>query len=417
MKRQWSQIGSTITALVMAMVLMLISGCQDTQAPAGSQTASQAPPPSSADASANQQIPSQSDKSDIVIAVSCGVTGNFAAGSQKVVQGVNLAVKEYNEAGGLLDGRKISVVVNDDQCVADMVINSVNKLATMNPKPAAIIGPMNSSTLLAAENLFKEYEIASVHGATSPVIATTGNPYLFRVRASDAIAAKVCAKALVDKENPKKVGILYNNDELGTGGRDIAAAYFDEVGVPYIAEGHNLGDKDMSGQLTKFKNEGVDALFCYTHDNEIAIIGRQLYEMGMDELPVYTNPIIAMTQVLDLIEPEWFEGWCCVTDFAASNPDSDSKAFTDKFTAEYGEPPEMFAASYYGAAVAVCEAIKVAGTDDAKAVAQAMSTLKGVKVPVGMLNAKSDGDMVFEINIATIKNKVPEITGRVALDQ
>ena len=53
--------------------------------------------------------------------------GEVPAFGQSTVEGVQLAVKEWNAKGGVL-GRQIELLVKDSQCAADPAVNAANKL-------------------------------------------------------------------------------------------------------------------------------------------------------------------------------------------------------------------------------------------------------------------------------------------------
>ena len=64
----------------------------------------------------------------IVIGVSTPQTGVAAVASEWEMWGVNLAVDEINQAGGLLGGRKIELMVLDNKCNPSEGVNVANKL-------------------------------------------------------------------------------------------------------------------------------------------------------------------------------------------------------------------------------------------------------------------------------------------------
>ena len=77
---------------------------------------------------------------------------------------------------------------------------------------------------------------------------------------------------------------------------------------------------------------------------------------------------------------------------------------------------ELYAASYYGGAVALLEGIKAAGTTDRKAVMEAVKGLKDLKVPVGVITCDENNDLVHNINVARIENKIPKFIKAVSVE-
>ena len=75
-----------------------------------------------------------------------------------------------------------------------------------------------------------------------------------------------------------------------------------------------------------------------------------------------------------------------------------------------------YTASYYGGAVALLEGIKAAGTTDRKAVMEAVKGLKDLKVPVGVITCDENNDLVHNINVARIENKIPKFIKAVSVE-
>ena len=69
--------------------------------------------------------------------------------------------------------------------------------------------------------------------------------------------------------------------------------------MEYVEEGHNTGDKDFTPQVMKMKDAGVDTVIIWTHDAELAIHARQIYELGLD-VQVVSSPGVTMQQVIDM---------------------------------------------------------------------------------------------------------------------
>ena len=70
--------------------------------------------------------------------------------------------------------------------------------------------------------------------------------HLFRVRGSDSFVGEIIAKFALEDIGATRIGVIYNNDDYGTGGRDVVVNYLTENGVePVVVEGHNTNDTDI----------------------------------------------------------------------------------------------------------------------------------------------------------------------------
>ena len=314
-------------------------------------------------------------------------------------QGVYMAIDEANAAGGVL-GKKIVLKMEDCDKTAEGAINATNKLASSGI--VGLVGPHYSAQVMAVSQQMQNYKIPFLIGGTSPKITTTlDNPYLFRIRASDTIQARAAAAYLVEKLGVKKVGIMHNSDDFGVGGATVAEEYFKSKNIPYVAEVHNLEDKDVTGQIMKLKNAGVDGVLVWTLDIPIVVVARQMYELGL-KLPTVASPGISNTSVRSTVDSKWLEGWYAVTDFLPTNPDPLIQNFNKRYIERYGEEPDMFSSAYYGAAVLLIDAIKRANSDKPEDITKALTqaNLQGL---FGIYKANDKREMVSQINILHMK--------------
>lgn len=392
MLKKWTAI--TLSA-VMAFSLAACGGQQGTGT--GSAGAS------GGDSSGAASEAASSDSGDVIkIGLISMMTGDNPLNGERMNQGVSMAVDEYNAAGGI-NGKQIQLTIVDDQTLQDMAVTCANKL--IGEGVAGIVGPHRSTNALAVEAVVKQAGVATFTGGTTPQISTLDNDYLFRCRASDRIFAEAAA-AYAKELGCKKLGLFFNNDDFGTGAEGVIKQYCADHGIEYVEEGHNTGDKDFTPQIMKMKDAGVDTVIIWTHDAELAIHARQIYELGL-EVQVVSSPGVTMQQVIDMCKAEYIEGWYGVTDYVSTSDEPTLVAFKENFEAKYGIEPELYAASYYGGAVALLEGIKAAGTTDRKAVMEAVKGLKDLNVPVGVISCDENNDLIHNINVAKIENKVP----------
>ena len=143
---------------------------------------------------------------DIVVGEFASLTGSEATFGINSSNGVELAKEEVNNAGGVL-GRKIRIVVEDDQSKPGQPSAAVKKLIASD-KAVAIIGEIASSRSLEAAPICQEAKIPMVSpGSTNPRVTEVGD-YIFRVCFIDPFQGTVMAKFAIDNLKAKKVAIL-----------------------------------------------------------------------------------------------------------------------------------------------------------------------------------------------------------------
>ena len=168
------------------------------------------------------------EEEEITIGILATLTG-YPLNGENMVKGTQLAADEINAAGGVL-GKKLVLDVQDVSNTTDVAINATNLLISKDV--AALIGPHYSTQGLAIESLINAAEIPMLVGGTSPKFTEeVENPYLFRIRASDTMQAAAAAKYLVEQQGATNIAILHGSDDFGTGGMQVATAYFDSVGA------------------------------------------------------------------------------------------------------------------------------------------------------------------------------------------
>src|SRR3954468_24621431 len=117
---------------------------------------------------------------EIPVGMYGSLTGDGASFGQSSVEGAQLAVEEINNAGGVLGGRKLRLLVEDDQSKPDEASNAVTKLITQN-KVVAVIGEVASRRSLAAAPVAQRYQIPMITPASTNARVTEAGDYVFRV--------------------------------------------------------------------------------------------------------------------------------------------------------------------------------------------------------------------------------------------
>src|SRR5438105_13467071 len=128
---------------------------------------------------------------DIVIGEFASLTGSEATFGINSSNGAELATEEINNAGGVL-GRKIKIVMEDDQSKPGQPSSAVKKLIASD-KAIAIVGEIASSRSLEAAPICQQAKVPMVSpGSTNPRVTEVGD-YIFRVCFIDPFHGTVMA--------------------------------------------------------------------------------------------------------------------------------------------------------------------------------------------------------------------------------
>ena len=155
------------------------------------------------------------------------ITGASADEGAFQIKAIKLAVKQINAAGGV-NGKQINLIIVDNQSTNPGALAALQK-AVEQEKVLALVGSVKSTQVLAMSDAIKNYGIPTIIGGTNATLTRQGNPWLFRVRPDDSIAAVAMVKYIKEDTKFTKVGILHDSDAFGTGGADLVEKYAKEA--------------------------------------------------------------------------------------------------------------------------------------------------------------------------------------------
>ena len=297
------------------------------------------------------------------------LTGGLQAYGESSLNGIRLAVKEINEAGGVLGG-ELELVVGDTQTRAQPAIDAAMRLVSVDGV-AGILGALSSgNTIPVATSVSAPNQIPQISNAsTAPAITTLDDgDFLFRTVPSDAYQGVVLAN-LVESAGIGSIAVLYVNNDYGVGlAESFAGAYGGTVTQSAAFEPNKASYR---GELQSVAGGDADALLliAYPDDGGLLIL-RQSLEEGFFDKFVFTDGM-KTTQLVEDIGAEFMDGM-----FGTAPASAESEAgdiFAAAFEAEYGElPPLPFIDSAYDAAFILGLAIEQAGSTDGVAIRDAI---------------------------------------------
>src|SRR5688572_19808119 len=120
------------------------------------------------------------------------LTGSTATFGQSTKKGIDLALEEINAAGGV-KGRRLEVIVEDDQGKPEEAAAVVQKLIHQD-KVVAVLGEVASSRSLAAAPICQQAGIPMITpSSTNPQVTLVGD-YIFRVCFIDPLQGELLGR-------------------------------------------------------------------------------------------------------------------------------------------------------------------------------------------------------------------------------
>ena len=290
------------------------------------------------------------------------MTGDAAAYGQSQKEGVEVAVKDLNAAGGVL-GQQIAVVYGDDAGKPEQAVNVATRLATRD-QVLALLGSISSPSSLAASQVAQQTETPQiVITSTAQRITTQGNPWVFRSTIPDTVFAESLA-AFVAKKYPdkKKYAVIYVNDDFGRGGIEKFNAKAQTLGLSLVAdEKYARGDLDFTSQLGRIRSANPDFIVEWSRYTEQALISKQRRQMGLNVLHLAGD---GTPKYLELAG-EAAEGVVYPTDFAIATAKSAvGKELVRKVREQFKRDADYVHAQAHDAVTATALALKAAGAAD-----------------------------------------------------
>ena len=295
----------------------------------------------------------------IKVGVYGDLTGQTSSFGQSTKNGVELAVEEINAAGGV-NGKKIQLVIEDDQGRPEQAKTVVSKLINQD-KVQAVLGEVASTNSLAAAPVAQEAKIPMITpSSTNPKVTEVGD-YISRVCFIDPFQGSVMAKFAANSLKAKSAAILGDvNSDYSKGLTTFFEEEFTKLGGKIVAkEVYTQTDPDFKGQLTKIRNLNPDVIYIPGYYGQVGIIAKQARELDM------TMPLLGGD---GWDSPElWKLGGAALKNaymsnhYSADNPAPEIQNFVKAYTAKFNVKPDAIAALAYDAAKILADAIKRAG--------------------------------------------------------
>lgn len=199
----------------------------------------------------------------IKIGVILGFTGPLESITPAMAAGAELAMKEVNDSGKLLDGSMVESVRGDSTCVdAAAATAAATRLVTSDKINAIMGADCSGVTGAILANVAVPNGIVMVSpSATSPGLSTAeDNGLFFRTAPSDARQGVVMTDILTDR-GVKTVALTYTNNDYGKGLADAFQAAFEAAGgTVTISAAHEDGKADYSAEVGALASAGGDLL-------------------------------------------------------------------------------------------------------------------------------------------------------------
>ncbi len=322
----------------------------------------------------------------IKIGLSGPLTGGSSPMGLSMRNGVTLAAKEINAAGGLL-GRPVVLVVRDDEARPERGVLVARELID-NAKVVATLGFINTGVALASQRYYQEAKIPVLTTVAVGSLITRqflpprySDNYIFRVAASGELEALMIVNDAVDRHHYTRIAIFADSTNYGQSGREDLERVLTSKGLTAVAvEKFNVKDVDMSRQLLRAKAAGAQVILTYGIGPELAQLANGMARLSWS-VPIVGSWTLSMDNFIDNAGP-YAEGARMPQTFIQLPNTPKRAAFIDDYNHHFRVqriPSAVAAAQGYDSMLIIAAAIRQAGSTDG---AKLRAALESLRAPV-----------------------------------
>ncbi len=346
---------------------------------------------------------------DIKIIDNVELSGTGVTSGSMWQQGVDLAVKEVNAAGGIL-GRKIAIQHQDNQSQAQIAKAVATK--AVDNEPYVMLGPIFSGDVNVSMAVGEDAETPTLMGGEAANLTQQGMKYLFRTSFSQSSAMPKVANYL-QKTGVKSVAMVWIANDFGKGGRDTMAKELNARGIKIVADiSTEPGQLDYSAVVVNIAKAPADALFAYMNEEESARFLIALRKLGYTK-PIIGETVLASQRVIELAGPA-ANGVKAHVGLSVDAPNPLVQEYARKFKAAYNVASDHNGIKGYTAIYLIKAVTEKMGKFDRKLFA---STLHGASFSAkdhpGLLmdvSFDANGDLDRESYLVEVKDGKQTIT-------
>ncbi|MCA1771666.1 MAG: ABC transporter substrate-binding protein [Halomonas sp.] len=305
-----------------------------------------------------------------------GFTGGIESLTPPIFDGAQLAVKQINEQGGILDGQTLEMPSGDTTCSdASAASNAADRMVNSEDVTAIVGALCTGATIAAANNAAIPGGVLMVSPAsTAPAVSELDDDDLvFRTVPSDAFQGEMLARLLIEK-GINEVAVTFVNNDYGQGLSDAFTNTFEAEGGSVVESlAHEDNRADYRSELGTLSSTGVETLVVLAYaDTSGQTVLRQAAESGVFTQYVGADGMVG-NSLVEAVGADVLEGMIATRPGSPDLPGTD--IFIEAAEAEDIDPEAVFAAQAYDAAFLVALAIEQNGSAEREGLSEALRSV------------------------------------------
>lgn len=297
----------------------------------------------------------------IVIGAVYPMTGDLADSGKTMQQGIDMAVEEINEAGGI-DGQEVEVIYGDSKGDSATGMTEAERLITQE-NVDVLIGCYQSGVTVTVAQIAEQYGVPLITAnATSDALTANGYQYFFRLAPTNMMFVRDMVDFIKDASEKdsnvagKSVAVFTDNSEVGQQTCEWAKYWAEENDIDYLGEIlYTSGEADLSSEVLQLKSMNPDVVIADSYVSDAILFTKTLNEQGY-------NPNMIICKGNGFTEAAYLDGVgslangiVVATEFVVG---SKGQEVTDKYKEKYGEDMNGHSAEAYTTTWVLIDAFK-----------------------------------------------------------
>ena len=235
------------------------------------------------------------------------LTGPSSATGIGINRGIQLAVKEINDGGGI-NGRQIELILRDTQSDPTKAVNGAAELAH-GEKVSVVFGPVNSGESLAAVPMLARTGTPQVHPCWVDSLTDPQKyPMCFRNAPTNQQIGGAANRYVAAVLKAKKVAVVSDTTGYGTASVNAYVPMLKAKGAQVVYQGNvDAANPDLKPELLRMQSAGAEAIMPWSvNAGFLSRIINTRGDMGWD-VPIVGQTTLGSGQTRALLEkPEYW---------------------------------------------------------------------------------------------------------------
>ncbi|CAM2138793.1 branched-chain amino acid transport system substrate-binding protein [Pararobbsia alpina] len=300
---------------------------------------------------------------DVKVGFAAPLTGAQAHYGQDFLNGVTLAVEDFNSTKPVIDGKQVRIVLDTADDQADPRVGTTVAQKLVDDGIKGMVGHFNSGTTIPASRIYAAAGIPQVAMATAPEYTQQGYKTTFRMMTSDTQQGSVVGTYAVKSLGFKKIAIIDDRTAYGQGLADQFEKAAKAAGAT-IVDREYTNDKavDFKAVLTKIKAKAPDGVFYGGADAQAAPMVKQMKELNIKST-LMGGEMVKSDTFLKVAGASADGVVASLAGLPMENMPGGQK-YLDEYRKKFGKDPETYSPYGYDGAMAMFLAMKAANSTD-----------------------------------------------------